>query len=168
MLTTLISLITFPGVIAHEWSHKKFCNWTGVKVLKVRYFRFGDPAGYVEHEMPSTFKQTFWISIGPLILNSLLTLVLSFIAFKFAHDQRWFFGLLWLAFSIGMYAFPSNHDMSNISDIIKLRISILYYLALPLIWLVWLANKLRFFWFDAIYSVALIVLVYYFLNFYLN
>lgn len=59
----LISLLTFPGVIIHEWAHKKFCEWLGILVHKVVYFRFGNPAGYVLHEPPKTYKQTFWISV---------------------------------------------------------------------------------------------------------
>lgn len=26
----IISLLTFPGIIAHEWAHKQFCNWLKV------------------------------------------------------------------------------------------------------------------------------------------
>lgn len=73
----LISLLTFPGVIVHEWAHKKFCDWNGVKVEKVVYFRFGNPAGYVMHEEPKKYNQIFWISAGPLIINSVLTIFLG-------------------------------------------------------------------------------------------
>ena len=34
------------------------------------YFRLGNPAGLVEHEEPQHFSHTFWISMGPLIINS--------------------------------------------------------------------------------------------------
>jgi hypothetical protein len=144
--------------MVHEWAHKKFCNWNGVKVNKVKYFTFGNPAGYVEHEPTVNFKQTFWISIGPLIINSILVIIFSFLAFRVAVDPRWYWVFLWLAFSIGMHSFPSNHDMKNISNEILHGGHILYYLAFPLIWLIWIANFLRLFWFDAVYSLVLIIL----------
>jgi hypothetical protein len=43
----LVSVLTFPGIIFHELGHQLFCKFTGVRVIKVRYFRFGNPAGYV-------------------------------------------------------------------------------------------------------------------------
>jgi hypothetical protein len=59
-----------------------------------------------------------------------------------------------------MHSFPSDHDMQHVAQASKESIknggSILHYLAFPFIWLVWLANKLRFFWFDAIYAILLI------------
>lgn len=49
----LISALTFPGVILHEWAHKLFCKRLGVKVLEVKYFQIGKKvAGYVVHEPP--------------------------------------------------------------------------------------------------------------------
>jgi len=47
MFRWLIALVTFPGIILHEWAHKFFCDRTGVPVYKTCYFRLGNPAGYV-------------------------------------------------------------------------------------------------------------------------
>ncbi len=158
----IISLITFPGVIAHEWAHKKFCNWMRVRVSRVVYFRFGNPAGFVEHEIPSTFRQTFWISVGPLIINTGITMVLSYIAFRANLSDTKFIILLWLAVSIGMNAFPSDHDVKNISGASRQAVrnggSFLHYLAFPFVWLILLANKLRFFYFDLVYAILLVAL----------
>ena len=55
----LISLLTFPGVIVHEWAHKLYCNWTGVLVHKVVYFQFANPAGYVLHSEPKNIARFF-------------------------------------------------------------------------------------------------------------
>jgi hypothetical protein len=156
----LISAITFPGVIIHEWAHKKFCDWLKVPVHKVVYFKFGNPAGYVLHDQPQTYKQIFWISIGPLIINSLATIAFSFAASQSITGSALSYLFLWLALSAGMHSFPSDHDMQHVAQASKESIknggSILHYLAFPFIWLVWLANKLRFFWFDAIYAILLI------------
>ena len=77
----ILSLITFPGVVMHEAGHKFFCDWAGVRVLEVCYFRFGNPAGFVVHESPRKFSQSFFISVGPLILGTLFSILL-FLLFK--------------------------------------------------------------------------------------
>jgi hypothetical protein len=35
----IISLLTFPGVIVHEWAHKIACNLFDVAVFRVVYFK---------------------------------------------------------------------------------------------------------------------------------
>ena len=61
-----------------------------------------------------------------------------------------------------MHAFPSNHDMKYILEASRTELrrggSILYYLAFPFVGLVWLANKLRFIWFDFWYALFLVFL----------
>lgn len=158
----LISLVTFPGVIIHEWAHKKFCDWLDVPVHKAVYFRFGNPAGYVLHEPPKTYKQTFWVSVGPLIVNSAGAVMFSFIALQTIPDSWLWYVLLWIAFSSGIHSFPSDHDMKHVAEASKVSIkeggSKLHYFAFPFVWLIWIANKLRFFWFDAIYAALLVTL----------
>ncbi len=156
----LISILTFPGVIVHELAHKKFCNWLKVPVLKVVYFRFGNPAGYVLHAEPQQYKQVFWISIGPLIINSLGAVIVSFLA-SLNDSSSWpYLILIWIAISLGMHSFPSDEDMKHISSASKESLkkggSSLHYLAFPFVVLVWISNKLRFFWFDLIYAIFLI------------
>lgn len=62
-----------------------------------------------------------------------------------------------------MHSFPSDQDMHHISSASKLALkqkgSFFHYLTFPFVWIIWIANKLRFFWFDAIYAIALISLV---------
>ncbi|HOX61207.1 MAG TPA: metalloprotease family protein [Candidatus Magasanikbacteria bacterium] len=158
----LISLLTFPGVIIHEWAHKKFCDWTGVTVHKVVYFRFGNPAGYVMHEKPEKYKQIFWISIGPLIINSVLAIFLGYFAILTQPESLLYYLIFWVAISSGMHAFPSDHDAKNIfnesKNLLKNGGSNLHYLAYPFYSLIWIANKLRFIWFDLWYAIALVSL----------
>lgn len=159
MFGSIISLLTFPGVVAHEWAHKKFCDWFGVPVRKVVYFRLGDPAGYVVHDEPVYYKQILGISIGPLIINTALAVLLGFIAARTALDARTYGILVWLAFSIGMHAFPSDHDVKHVSTASKAALKrglILHALAFPLVWLIRIANALRVFWFDGVYAAALV------------
>ena len=41
----IITWLTFPGVMVHEFAHKLFCRWTKTEVMEVCYFRFGNPVG---------------------------------------------------------------------------------------------------------------------------
>lgn len=156
----LISILTFPGIIIHEWAHQKFCDWSHVNVHKVVYFHFGSPSGYVIHEEPKNYKQIFWISVGPLIINSLATIFFSFLASEARPETFISYLLLWVAISVGMHSFPSDHDMKNIleksKDELKKGGTILHYLSYPFVWLIFIANKLSFFWFDLIYAVILV------------
>ncbi len=155
-----ITTLTFPGVMVHEFAHQIFCILTKVPVRKVVYFSFGNPAGYVDHDKPTTFGQQFWISVGPLVINSLITIVLGFIAAQTVRDPNLYYFILWLAFSIGAHAFPSNQDAGNILNDSKALAQTsgnsLYYLAYPFFWLIWLANKLKYYWIDFIYAAILI------------
>src|SRR3989344_9695784 len=72
-----------------------------------------------------SLKSAFLISVGPLIVNTLLCAVITFPAvfplFILDVEQySWVFILLfWVGFSIGMHAFPSNEDMKNFVDNVK-------------------------------------------------
>src|SRR5437762_10128220 len=68
----LIAILTFPGVIVHEAAHQLFCRLFRVAVLDVCYFRVGNPAGYVLHEIPAYPNQQIWIGIGPFLINTLV------------------------------------------------------------------------------------------------
>ena len=155
-----ISIITFPGVIIHEWAHKKYCDWTDTKVHKAVYFRIGNPAGYVIHEKPKKYSQIFWISVGPLIINSLLAIVIGYFATQTQTESPLYYLLFWIAISSGMHAFPSDQDAKNIFDeskeLIKEGGSTWHYLAYPFYVLIWIANKLSFLWFDLWYAIALV------------
>ena len=158
----LIAIVTFPGVIIHEWAHKKYCDWTGVAVHKVVYFQFGSTAGYVIHEHPQKYNQLFWISVGPLVINSMMTVLLSYLATQTKSESGLYFLFLWIAVSAGMHAFPSDQDAKNVFDESKQSIkrggSSLHYLAYPFFGLIWIANKLRFVWFDLWYALILLSL----------
>lgn len=113
----MISLLTFPGVIVHEFGHKLFCEWTGVKVHKVRYFSIIDslvpytrrPVGYVVHDAPSTFRQSFFISAGPFIIGLILAIV--FFALSVVFPAGYLKSIfVWLGVSIAIQSFPSSDD----------------------------------------------------------
>ncbi len=158
----LISILTFPGVIVHEAAHMLFCRLRHVAVLDVCFFRLGNPAGYVIHEPVDDFTSTFLVSVGPFLVNSLLCVLFCFPAFVPFHvfnrsDPLTLFQL-WLGISIGMHAFPSNQDASNLwstAGEAARRLNPLAVLSYPLVILIYVANALSVIWFDAIYGFAI-------------
>src|SRR5262249_39816649 len=68
----VIAVLTFPGVIVHEAAHLIFCRLAGLAVFAVCFFRIGNPAGYVIHEPPATYRASFAVSMGPFLVNSVL------------------------------------------------------------------------------------------------
>lgn len=158
----IISILTFPGVIVHEFAHMLFCKIRGVAVLDVCFFRFGNPAGYVVHEETNDFTTTFLIAVGPFIVNSLLCMVICFPALFpiriFGVEDKLSYVPLWLGISIGMHAFPSTGDAYSLFRQAKKAVSTLHPLAIisfPLVIAIYIANILSIFWFDYIYGVAI-------------
>lgn len=155
----LISYLTFPGVILHEFAHKFFCDKFGVKVHEVSYFKL-DGGGHVIHDHTEYFPAVFWISIGPLIINSILTVIIAFVASNLDSEGWTYILLLWLAISFGAHSIPSKQDADNILTVSKQTIanggSSLHYFSYPFVWFIAIANLLRFFWIDFLWAALLI------------
>jgi len=158
----LISILTFPGVIVHEFAHLFFCKMRNVAVFKVCYFQFANPLGYVLHENTTNFNTTFLISMGPFFINTLLCLLICIPAFipvnYFGLEHPLSYFLIWLGVSIGMHAVPSNQDAKNIYQQAKVEVqnrNILAIVSFPIIGLIYVFNILRFFWADLAYGVAI-------------
>lgn len=158
----VISVLTFPGVIVHEIAHMLFLKLKGIPVLDVCYFRFGNPSGYVIHEDISRFNTAFLVCVGPFLVNSILCIVICFPAFfpikVFGIENPLSYFLAWLGISIGMHAFPSTQDANNLWQHAKKEVSSLNPLAVisfPIVFLIYLANILSFFWIDYLYGIAI-------------
>jgi hypothetical protein len=158
----LISIVTFPGVIVHEFAHLFFCKMRYVAVFKVCYFQCANPLGYVLHENTTNFNTTFLISMGPFFINTLLCLLICIPAFIpvnfFGIEHPLSYFLIWLGVSIGMHAVPSNQDAKNIYQQAKEEVknrNILAIVSFPIIGLIYIFNILRFFWADLAYGVAI-------------
>jgi hypothetical protein len=152
----IIALVTFPGVILHEWSHKFFCDRAGIPVFEVKYFRLGNPAGYVRHGELTRYRDAFLITIAPFIVNSLAAMAM-FALYVFNIDSILNLLLLWLGVSFGAHAFPSGGDAKSLFEHSRhmWRNNPLALLGFPLVGIIALANLLRVLWFDFIYAVAL-------------
>jgi hypothetical protein len=158
----LISILTFPGIIVHEFAHMFFCKVRKIEVLDACYFRIGNPAGYVIHESTPNFTTTFLVSMGPFVINTLLCLLICLPAympikfFDIEHPLSYF--LIWLGVSIGMHSIPSNQDASNVYEQAKEEVkhqNILAIISFPLVGLIYVFNVLRFFWADLLYGIAI-------------
>lgn len=158
----IISIITFPGVIVHEFAHMLFCRLRKVAVLDACYFRVGNPSGYVIHENTGNFTTTFLVAMGPFFVNTVLCLLICLPAYipirVFQLDQPLSYFLMWLGVSIGMHAVPSNQDANNVYEQARENMRLKNPLALisfPIIGLIYLFNILRMFWADLIYGIAI-------------
>ena len=125
----LILLLSFPGVILHEISHRFFCDIYNIEVYSIDYFvPFSDRAGCVKRKQIDTLRQEFFIAIGPLIINSLVCIMLTF-----PMACSWYSGIpflnffstlecaihifvAWVGYSAGLWAIPSTQDVSGLID----------------------------------------------------
>lgn len=162
----LVALATFPGVIVHEMGHQFFCKLYRLPVYSVCYFRIGNPAGFVIHERAESYRQAFWISVGPLVVSTLLTGIIGFpVAMMFDMSgpvSPLFWVLGWLAVSIGMHAFPSGGDAKNLWGESKQALkkgNIAALIGFPMVIAIRIANVLSIVWFDAIYAVGVMLFI---------
>jgi hypothetical protein len=161
----VIALLTFPGVIVHEAGHLFFCKLFKLQVYNVCFFRWGNPAGYVIHERTDNFTALFFVSMGPFFANTLLCILFCTTAFlpvwelKVADPLAYFF--YWLGLSIGMHAFPSTTDLSNLWRVGPEKAkqgNPLAVISLPLVAILYVLNFARMLWADLGYGIAVGIL----------
>jgi hypothetical protein len=158
----IITILTFPGVIVHEFAHKLFCQWTGTRVVKVCYFRIGNPAGYVMHERPSSTWHHVLIGIGPLFVNTLAGFVIGIAAapLRWSDTYEWaHVTLMWLAISIAMHSFPSTGDAKAIWHAVWSKGAPLSarLAGTPLVALIYAGAFASIFWLDLLYGAGVAV-----------
>ncbi len=161
----IIALVTFPGVIVHELAHQFFCRIMRVAVLDVCYFRLGNPAGYVRHELPKTPAQHILIGIGPFIVNTtlgaLIALPASIPVLEFASGSPLDYFLMWVGVSIAMHSFPSVGDAEGIWEALKdKRTSIpLKVIGTPIVGIIYLCAAGSVVWLDLAYGIGVAMLM---------
>lgn len=160
----IITWITFPGVIVHEFAHALFCKLFGMDIFEVRYFIFSvdprKPAGYVLHRPSAHAWQNAVVGIGPLFVNTILGAIIaapsaySVLKFESRHPLDLF--LAWLGISIAMHSFPSTGDAASIwKSVTGPETPFLTKLVgVPLVGLIYIGAIGSVFWLDAIYGVA--------------
>jgi hypothetical protein len=160
MFIWLIALVTFPGIILHEWAHKFFCDRNKVPVYKTCYFRLGNPAGYVIHGPVDSYGKAFLIATAPFLVNTAIAVILFVVAVIIPLGLIAYL-LYWLGISIAMHSFPSSQDADNLWNYSKRNWwrNPLALVGFPVIGLIKLAGILSAVWFDLLYAVALLILV---------
>ena len=162
---SVIAALTFPGVIVHEAGHLFFCRLFKIPVYNVCFFRFGNPAGFVVHQKTERFLALFFVCMGPFFANTLLCMVFCSAAFlpvwELKVDDPLAYFFYWLGLSIGIHAFPSTDDLSNMWELAPQQAkhgNILAILSLPLVAILYLLNFARMFWADLGYGIAVGIL----------
>jgi len=160
MFGAFIALLTFPGVILHEWAHKFSCDRTGVPVLKTCYFRLGNPAGYIIHGPVDSYGKAFLIATAPFLVNSVIA-VISFLIAVIIPMGIAAYILFWLGISLAMHSFPSTQDADMLwgSARTAWKRNPLVLFSFPVIGLIKLGGLVRVVWFDLLWAVALFLLV---------
>jgi len=167
----IASFLTFPGVMVHELAHRLGCAFFGVRVRRAVYFRFGNPLGFIEHDVPRTYFAHFWISSAPLFLNTILEIGIAYLLIaRPYHLVLWQVIVLgWLAFSLGTHAIPSDGDIKNILHVTRHPKSFFGFFAglimFPIVGIVWVADKLKLFGFEIVYALLVFGAVVYYLNY---
>lgn len=125
-LHTLYALGTAVGVAIHELAHKWFAEERDLAVRDVVYFQLGDPAGYVRHETPDSYRALLAVSLAPFLVNTAVAAA-AFGAARWLRYERGFAAfapstwavfvlLLWLGIACGVHAFPSRTDLANVGS----------------------------------------------------
>lgn len=163
----LLTYLTFPGIIAHEFAHAWACRRLGIRVEKVCYLRFGNPPGYVLHERPSSALLHIMVAVAPFFVSSLLALAASLAACLLTASQlppetRAAVALLavWCSFSLALHAFPSPGDADALWDEVKCpQISLFSkILLIPVVGVIRLAHLGTRYWLDILYALTIVVL----------
>ncbi|MDD5732136.1 MAG: M50 family metallopeptidase [Patescibacteria group bacterium] len=161
-------LFSMPGIIVHEFSHQLFCSLSGVKVFKVKYFQLKNPAGFVEHAQPRNFIQAFFISVGPFIFGTIISLLLFWFAIHTTTIRpllpTTYYLLLifsfWFGTAIALHCFPSSGDakvlLLETNRHVLHRFNPFALILYPFVFIIKLANFLKRFYFDWIYAIILL------------
>lgn len=161
----IVSLLTFPGIILHEFSHMLMCKIKKIPIYNVCYFKYDDEIqGYVVHKKAEKAMDNILISVGPFIINSIIGMLIGIPAsILFVTNKQIDFStifLLWLSISITMHSLPSPSDAQKVWEIVNdEEISTLNFILLyPFALFMKIAGALAWTWFDFLYSFILIII----------
>lgn len=159
------ALLTAPGVMVHELGHALFCVLSGIKIHKIKLFRFGNPAGYVVHDEPNNFIASLLVTFGPLVVNS-LTALLLFARTTLEHFTWQTVLLAWLGAAIGLHAIPSDGDAKTLLSTTNRRIwrNPFVVIGYPFVLLLSILNLFKRLHIDFIYMLVLLWLGAWFLK----
>jgi hypothetical protein len=139
-----------------------YCRWSGIAVVEVCYFRFGNPAGYLIHEPSLNLRNSLVMGLGPFFSNSLLGAMVAFpsvlAVLEFRVSSVPSYILAWLGISMAMHALPSADDAVNLWHAVRgpqssLRTRLL---ATPIVGLMCIISTGRLIGLDLVYGAAMV------------
>lgn len=165
-----LTYVTFVGVIIHEVAHHLTCRWFNLEVIETVYFQFDDPVGYVKHEYPPRFYQSFMISCAPFLVNTAVCVFTYYITISIGLtvvDQP--IGqapivalggmviLPWVGFSAAIHSVPSPQDAEHLWDHTKRALpwNPFVFLTAPVILIVETLSFLEYIGIDVAYGIGL-------------
>jgi hypothetical protein len=167
MLRLILSYITFPGIVAHEFAHAWACRRLGIRVHKVCYLRLGNPMGYVLHEQPQYAFQHIMVAVAPFFVSTALGLAISLAACLLGRSTAYpeiraavTLGMIWIGFSCALHAFPSSGDADALwNDVRNSDVGFFAKLLLaPVVGLIRLAQIGARLWLDVLFALAVVAL----------
>lgn len=163
----IVSYITFPGVVAHEFAHAWACKRLGLQVHQVCYLRLGNPMGYVRHEASAYAFQNAMVAVAPFFVSTLFALLFSLGGCLLARsplspETRDLLALaaLWLGFSCALHAFPSSGDGESLwQDVQSPEVGLCAKLLLvPAVGMIHLGQMGTRLWLDALFALCVVAL----------
>ena len=167
MIRHILSYITFPGVIAHEFSHAWACRRLGIRIHKVCYLRLGNPMGYVLHDRPASAVGHIVVAVAPFFVSTAVGLAFSLVACLTSQSTAYpeiraaaSFGMIWLSFSCALHAFPSGGDADALwSDVGSSHVGFFAKLLLvPATGLIRLGQIGTRIWLDVLFALVVVAL----------
>ena len=167
MLRYILSYVTFPGVIVHEFAHAWACRRMGIRIHKVCYLRFGNPLGYVLHDAPVYAIQHILVAVAPFFVSTALAIAVSLTSCVIARYSYYselrdtlVLTAVWCSFSFALHAFPSSGDGDALwEDVRSHDISLFAKLLLiPAVGVIRLSQMGSRLWLDAMFAVAIVAL----------
>lgn len=158
-----LQLLFAPGVVTHEFAHYLVCKLLRVPVYDVNLFSFGETAGYVEHAIPRSYTKRLLVALAPLLVNLALGLALFWAGTQLATPYT--VVALSLGFVVIAHSLPSSVDAKTLLPQRTLGyLYPLFLLAVPLIIVLLVANRLRSYGFRLVYTLTVTSVL--FLGFY--
>ena len=162
VLATLLTIVTFPGVVVRVAVQLAMCRIFKLAIFEVRFLQLKPPFGYVHYERSERFFEEACVTLGPFLFNSTLCLLFCAAAYLPMWELKIFdpLGYLfyWLGLSLGMHALPLRGDLRHfwrVTAAAAKRGNPLAIVAFPLLAAIRLVDLGRLLLADMAYGVAL-------------
>ncbi len=162
VLATLLTILTFPGVVLRVAVQLALCRSFKLAIFEVEFLQLKPPFGYVHYERSERFFEEACVTLLPFLVNSALCLLFCGAAFLPLWELKIFdplaYVFYWLGLSLGMHALPLRGDLRHfwrVTAAASKRGNPLAILTFPLLALIRLVDLGRLLLADMAYGVVL-------------